>query len=218
MNRNSLVTTALLVGLLVSGCDQESNPVDEAESYAMQSCDIVLENSETGDLGKYVMPESGGTWSIKDSLVSLRERETALQERAQTAAQANRLDAYWEGLADATQEMYSYVRRLVRARDEYNKFINWSGADWPQQTVYGPREYDVDPPEDDTSRIGNDDPPVRAYFESELNKRRVAIGTEDVPEQAFVDMNPWIFTIDYSEPLSVRRVICGSLEDSLNAE
>lgn len=201
MNQCSLVITALAIGLLVTGCSQTPNPKDGAESYAIKACGIELNTSDSGDTEKYVYTDTDGTtWSQKDSLTDLEERETALQDRAQNAAQANRLDPYWDGLAEARQEMYSYVNRLVQARKEFNVYLGWNGKDWPQQTIY---------------RAGPEpSPPLRSY-----QRQMIPIGEEDVPPENFINMYPWAGNAeDYNNALSITQVTCGSLANSLNAD
>jgi hypothetical protein len=201
MNQSSLAITALAIGLLATGCSQASGPKDEAESYAMKACDIKVSTSDSGDTEKYVYTDTDGTtWSIEDSLTDLEERETALQDLAQNAAQANRLDPYWDGLAEARQEMYSYVNRIVQARKEFNVYLGWNGKDWPQRTIYR------DGPEPS--------PPLRAY-----QRQMIPIGKEDVSSESFIKMYPWAGNAeDYNNPLSITQVTCGSLADSLNTD
>lgn len=195
MNRRSLVTTALVVGLLVTGCNQAPDPKDEAESYVIKACGIELNTSDSGDTEKYVYEESDGTkWSLQDSLTALEERETSIQAGAQNAAQANRLDPYWNGLADAAQRMYSFVHRLVQARKDFNVYLGWNGKDWPQKTAY---EFEPD-----------------SLFEL------IPTGVEDVPESDFTYRESWLFSgiEDYNDATGIVRVTCGSLANSLNAD
>jgi hypothetical protein len=210
MNRRSCVITALAIGLLVTGCSQGSGPKDEAESYAMKACGIEVSASDVGgtdDAGgteKYVYPDAGGaTWSKKDSLTDLEELETTLQNRAQNAAQANRLDSYWDGLAEAWQEMYSHVNRLIQARKEFNVYLGWNGKDWPQKKA----TYKFLP--DPKLLIDQFTPPDVADW------IRVA---EDVDEWDFIDRYPWVKSENFNEPFSTVRITCGFLASSFNAE
>ena len=119
MKRISLLTLGILLAGSLSACGNTNSDKAQAQELALKACGVTVGvDAETGEeLIKSVDYGNDYSWnptSPVDQILKVKNRD---EERAQLAKRAERLDPFWNSLADDLQEMYEHVSKVWSIRE-----------------------------------------------------------------------------------------------------